>query len=467
MMNYFILTALKLHVKKPKMFSSPAVTLMLLHVIVQFIVKMSFYELCDDVMIDDMQIHSWIQQITVIAVRLLQDLTVKSLQLTSFPDCAADWLRPAEALWTNHVLLRENKGSGNKFKQAGLNYWHQIKDCALKEFGPEGSNVFVFLHQIFKKGSTLAHFHHKWKSYSDSEELKTPSDWLHMREATFVVPCCDDLCLCNRSASFWVNFGSGGSTWHWTSSPLCTFSLWKVMHVIPSRHLKLKRTASHCRCIKPPDGRGIRAPCTSGWDAVTKHSNKLGMRNGSWEYDAPKLLSWGVNYKVESVWVRGWNPLDNREECSRGGETEGGMETGGERRRGPPGSCFAEVSTPDKVFITLGQFSADIQELHATRPLMKVSWPNSTEPLRLSWSKSTFSTSCCDCTSDWEPQHQPGRLINHNVQPLLPGMWTVKTLGDVTLASYILDSSKEEINHKRISKLHIYWLDPLRSFQKH
>lgn len=114
--------------------------------------------------------------------------------------------------------------------------------------------------------------------------------------------------------------------------------------------------------------------------------------------------------------------MAEREECSRGGETEGGIETRSERGRGPPGSCFSEVSTPDKVFMTLGQFSADIQELHATRPLMKVSWLRSSEPQRLSWSKPTFSTSCCYCTSDWEPQHQPGRLISHNVQPLLAGI---------------------------------------------
>ncbi|CAB1447092.1 unnamed protein product [Pleuronectes platessa] len=38
-----------------------------------------------------------------------------------------------------------------------------------------------------------------------------------------------------------------------------------------------------------------------------------------------------------------------------------------------PGKCFAEVSAADKVFMTRGQFSADIQELHATGPLMKVS----------------------------------------------------------------------------------------------
>lgn len=56
----------------------------------------------------DMQIHSWVQQITVIAVcRRLQDLTVNSLHLTSFTDCAADWLRPAEALRTNHVLFQK------------------------------------------------------------------------------------------------------------------------------------------------------------------------------------------------------------------------------------------------------------------------------------------------------------------------------------------------------------------------
>lgn len=51
---------------------------------------------------------------------------------------------------------------------------------------------------------------------------------------------------------------------------------------------------------------------------------------------------------------------------------------GGREGKRALGRCFAEVSALDKVFMTLGRFSADIQELHATRPLMKVSWPNST-----------------------------------------------------------------------------------------
>lgn len=37
-----------------------------------------------------------------------------------------------------------------------------------------------------------------------------------------------------------------------------------------------------------------------------------------------------------------------------------------------PGSSFAEVSSVDEVFMTLGQISADIQQLHATGQLMKV-----------------------------------------------------------------------------------------------
>lgn len=58
-----------------------------------------------------------------------------------------------------------------------------------------------------------------------------------------------------------------------------------------------------------------------------------------------------------------------------------------------PGRCFTEVSAVDKLFMTLGQFSADIQELDATRPLMKVWWPNSSVPPWLSQSNSTFSMS--------------------------------------------------------------------------
>lgn len=63
---------------------------------------------------------------------------------------------------------------------------------------------------------------------------------------------------------------------------------------------------------------------------------------------------------------------------ARGAQTQeeagGKVKTGEpEWKRAPPGSCFAEVSTLDKVFMTLGQFSADIQELHATGPLMKLS----------------------------------------------------------------------------------------------
>lgn len=54
-----------------------------------------------------------------------------------------------------------------------------------------------------------------------------------------------------------------------------------------------------------------------------------------------------------------------------GGDAEVGTQRGRERK--PPGSCFTEVSAVDKVFMTLGQFSADTQELHATSPLMKVS----------------------------------------------------------------------------------------------
>lgn len=48
----------------------------------------------------------------------------------------------------------------------------------------------------------------------------------------------------------------------------------------------------------------------------------------------------------------------------------------GDRSRavvGPLGSCLAEVSVPDKVFMTLGQFTADAEEVHATGPLMEVS----------------------------------------------------------------------------------------------
>lgn len=63
-----------------------------------------------------------------------------------------------------------------------------------------------------------------------------------------------------------------------------------------------------------------------------------------------------------------------------GGETESRIEgVGGGAREieseseGALGRCFAEVSAVDKVFMTLGQFSADIQELHTTGPPMKVS----------------------------------------------------------------------------------------------
>lgn len=51
-------------------------------------------------------------------------------------------------------------------------------------------------------------------------------------------------------------------------------------------------------------------------------------------------------------------------------------EVEGDRSRavvGPLGSCLAEVSAPDKVFMTLGQFTADAEEVHATGPLMEVS----------------------------------------------------------------------------------------------
>lgn len=54
-----------------------------------------------------------------------------------------------------------------------------------------------------------------------------------------------------------------------------------------------------------------------------------------------------------------------------GGKVKAGQGAGVEES--PPGELFAEVSTLDKVFMTLGQFSADIQELHATGPLMKLS----------------------------------------------------------------------------------------------
>lgn len=68
-----------------------------------------------------------------------------------------------------------------------------------------------------------------------------------------------------------------------------------------------------------------------------------------------------------------WNVCGWRgREQERGGRWERGMETECEEKRAP-GRCFAEVSAVDKVFMTLGQFSADIQELHATGPLMKVS----------------------------------------------------------------------------------------------
>lgn len=61
--------------------------------------------------------------------------------------------------------------------------------------------------------------------------------------------------------------------------------------------------------------------------------------------------------------------VESRGKC--GGDGEVGTQRG--REREPLGRCFAEVSAVDKVFMTLGQFSADTQELHATSPLMKVS----------------------------------------------------------------------------------------------
>lgn len=72
--------------------------------------------------------------------------------------------------------------------------------------------------------------------------------------------------------------------------------------------------------------------------------------------------------EIEYVWVE---RLCRRE--GKGGR-EGWRQKVRERERERAlGKCFAEVSAVDKVFMTLGQFSADIQELHATRPLMKVS----------------------------------------------------------------------------------------------
>ena len=73
--------------------------------------------------------------------------------------------------------------------------------------------------------------------------------------------------------------------------------------------------------------------------------------------------------------------MPEKERVCGGGEKESEREGEvGERRRDTEsegkralGSCFAEVSAVDKVFMTLGQFSADIQELHMTRQLMKVS----------------------------------------------------------------------------------------------
>lgn len=57
-----------------------------------------------------------------------------------------------------------------------------------------------------------------------------------------------------------------------------------------------------------------------------------------------------------------------RQRAGERGRRERGRETESESERAL-GRCFAEVSAVDKVFMTLGQFSADIQELHT----MKVS----------------------------------------------------------------------------------------------
>lgn len=100
-------------------------------------------------------------------------------------------------------------------------------------------------------------------------------------------------------------------------------------------------------------------------------------------------------------------------------EEEGGrgMETEWEGKRAP-GRCFAEVSAVDKVFMTLGQFSADIQELHATRPLMKVSWPNSTVchcGLVGATPQSAHHIIIATArASDWDKYYHPGFLINSN-----------------------------------------------------
>lgn len=320
MMNCFILSSKAPCEEAEQMFSSPAVTLMLLHVMVQFIFRMSFYELCDDVMIDDMQNHSWIQQITLIAVRLLQDLTVKSVHLTSFTDCAADWLMPAEALWTNHVLFPKQpvrcsvriKAVALNLSRLGLITGNRSKtvlwrSLALKEV------MFLFFYIKFSRRDPHWHIFFMSENLTLTVRSQKPSIWVtpyetgHICYALLWWPL-SQICITLskfRHTNMWF---SSGDDWvfcemlHRTSGPLCTFSLWKVCHAVRSLQvMKLKRMTLHCRCIKPPVGRGIRVPCTSGWDVMTKRSNKMGMRTGSWEYDALKLPSWGVSYKVESV----------------------------------------------------------------------------------------------------------------------------------------------------------------------
>lgn len=49
-------------------------------------------------------------------------------------------------------------------------------------------------------------------------------------------------------------------------------------------------------------------------------------------------------------------------------------EAGAKHFIGPPGTCLAYVSALDKVLMTLGQFTAYVQEAHANGPHMKVSW---------------------------------------------------------------------------------------------
>lgn len=134
---------------------------------------MSFYELCDDVMIDDMQIHSWIQQITVIAVRLLQDLTVKSRHLNR--------LRPAEALWTNNVLFQEQPMTCSvRIKAVALNLIRLgliTGNRSKTEFGSEGLDVFgVFCIKFSRRDP-------HWHIFIISEHptLKIPpSEWPHI-----------------------------------------------------------------------------------------------------------------------------------------------------------------------------------------------------------------------------------------------------------------------------------------------